>query len=164
MSPCSHTHIDIDGRFALVSIHINGTYKKGSKVESINTPSEFDKEVVASFKTDTVSVIRFSGLLDFSAHVRGWLGYSGYGSTSSVSHHAILQGGRDSQVLHQHFFKDTDGCTRLRYKLSELDPIIMPPLTSDGVRVFRQEKMDEVDSILTAVLNFKTPKEWPDFF
>jgi len=40
----------------------------------------------------------------------------------------------------------------------------MPPLTSDGVRVFRQEKMDEVDSILTAVLNFKTPKEWPEFF
>ena len=109
-----------------------------------------------------MSVIRFSGLLDFSAHVKGWLGYSGYGSTSSVSQHAVLQGGRDSQVLHQHFFKDTDGCTRLRYKLSELDPIIMPPLTSDGVRVFRQEKMDEVDSVLTAVLNFKIPKEWPE--
>jgi hypothetical protein len=145
-----------------VSIHINGTYKKGAKVNNINTTSDFDKEVIASFKTDTVTVIRFSGLLDFSSHVNGWLGYSGYGSTSSISQHAILQGGRDSQVLHQHFFCDTDGITRLRYKLSELDPIIMPRLTEPAVRVFKQDKMESVNVILSTVLKFKAPKDWPE--
>ena len=114
----SHTHIDIDGRFALLSIHINGTKKKGSHIETLNTPSQFDAEVRASFKKDKAEVFRYGAYLDFASEVQNWITYCNFGSTSSTSAHAIAQGCRDPQVLHMHFFKDNDQVTRMKYRLN----------------------------------------------
>jgi hypothetical protein len=161
LSTLRHTHIDIDGRFALLSIHINGTKRKGSHVDNIRTPSEFDAEVIKSFKSDKATVIRFSGILDFATSVSKWLNYSNFGSTSSHSRHAIAQGGRDPQVLHMHFFKDTSGVTRMQYKYNETSSILLPP-SSVGIKVFKDQFKADIESFLTVVLKPKAPNYWPE--
>jgi hypothetical protein len=142
-------------------MHLNGTAKKGSSVQSVGTPSEFDAEIKNAFKTDTANVKRFSGLVDFSQHVKGWLAYSGFGSTSSTSQHAIAQGYRDPSILHMHFFKDDEGVTRM-HKYNEILDVLLPPVPSKGVRVFKADVTDSIDEIITDKLPFKIPLQWPE--
>jgi hypothetical protein len=61
-----------------------------------------------------------------------------------------------------HFFKDDEGVTRMQYKYNETSDVLLPPVPSKGVRVFKADVTDLIDRILTDKLPFKTPLQWPE--
>jgi hypothetical protein len=48
--PVGHTHIDIDQKFAVISIHINGSKKRNIMGHAHHTPSHFVKLLQAAFE------------------------------------------------------------------------------------------------------------------
>lgn len=158
--PVGHTHIDIDGRHAIFSMHFNGTKSSGGRVvQGIMTPEEFDREIKAPYKTDNVSVFRKYGLLAFASKVKGWLGFSNYGTPSKSSAHAIAQGGRDPEA---HFFTyycdQTYGIPRMRYKFSETDTIVLP--SGEGIVVITPEYLEDARELLNSSIDIKPLEDW----
>ena len=99
-----HTHIDIDGRNAIYTNHLYGRKEAGGKVDSVNTPSQFDAEVAKAFRSDNFFIKRLVGILNCKDTWNKWLGYSRFGSARSTSAEAQAQGGRQEEPMCMHFF------------------------------------------------------------
>lgn len=158
--PVGHTHIDIDGRHAIFSMHFNGTKSSGGRVvQGIMTPAEFDREIKTPYKSDNVTVFRKYGLLAFADKVKGWLGFSNYGTPSKSSAHAVAQGGRDPEA---HFFTyycdQTYGISRMRYKFCETDTIAIP--SGEGIVVIVPEHLENARDLLNGDIDIKPLEEW----
>jgi hypothetical protein len=61
-----------------------------------------------------------------------------------------------------HFFKDNDQVTRMKYRLNELCPVLLPDGVGSGIRVFKQQYEADVKNFLTTTLKQKTPRIWPE--
>jgi len=61
-----------------------------------------------------------------------------------------------------HFFKDNDQVTRMKYRLNELCPVLLPDGVGPGIRVFKQQYEADVKKFLTTALKQKTPRIWPE--
>lgn len=160
--PVGHTHIDIDGRHAIFAMHFNGTKDSGGRIPNgIMTPVEFDREIKAPYKTDKVTVFRKYGLLAFAEKVKGWLGFSNYGTPSKSSEHAKKQGGRDPEPHYYTYFKDTThGISRMRYKYSEIESISLP--STEGIEVIKPCHLDDAMDLLHGDIEVKPLVEWPN--
>ncbi len=160
--PVGHTHIDIDGRHAIFAMHFNGTKDSGGHVANgIMTPMEFDHELKAPYKSDKVSVFRKYGILAFSDKVRGWLGFSNYGTPSKSSEHAQKQGCRDPEPHFYTYFKDAAfGFSRMKYKYSEIEHMSYP--SSDGIEVIRPHFFQDAMQLLHGDIDVKAMAEWPN--
>lgn len=158
--PVGHTHIDIDGRHAIFSMHFNGTKDSGGRVgQGIMTPAEFDREIKVPYKSDKVTVFRKYGLLAFADRVKGWLGFSNYGTPSKSSAHAKAQGGRDPEAHFFTYFRDsTMGISRMRYKFLETDSLSMP--SADGIVVIKPEHQQDALDLLHDLIPMKELEEW----
>lgn len=159
--PVGHTHIDIDGRHAIFSMHFNGTKKTGGRVvNGIMTPVEFDREIKAPYKTDNVTVFRKYGLLSFADRVKGWLGFSNYGTPTKNSAHAKAQGGRDPEAHFFTYFRDPEfGQARMRYKYAETD-IVSLPMGSEGIQALSPDHADDIMDLLHGDIPLKELEEW----
>ncbi len=158
--PVGHTHIDIDGRHAIFSMHFNGTKDSGGRVvNGIMTPAEFDREIKAPYKKDRVTVFRKYGLLAFSDKVKGWLGFSNYGTPTKNSAHAILQGGRDPEAHYFTYYRDPAlGCSRMRYKFAETDTFALP--VNEGIMVITADHIHDAMDLLNGDIDMKAMDEW----
>ena len=158
--PVGHTHIDIDGRHAIFSMHFNGTKDSGGHVvNGIMTPAEFDRELKAPYKTDRVTVFRKYGLLAFGEKVKSWLNFTNYGTPSKNSVHAKEQGGRDPEAHFFTYFKEADDvCARMRYKFLETDVLSLPRY--DGIEVIVPECFSDAMDLLDGDIVIKEMCEW----
>lgn len=160
--PVGHTHIDIDGRHAIFAMHFNGTKESSGHVaHGIMTPMEFDHELKAPYKSDKVTVFRKYGLLAFSDKVKGWLGFSNYGTPSKSSAHAKKQGCRDPEPHFYTYFKDAAfGFSRMKYKISETAQMTFP--SSDGIEVIHPDHFQQAMELLHGDIDIKALAEWPN--
>ena len=161
--PVGHTHIDIDGRHAIFSMHFNGRRTTAGHVhEGILTPKEFEHEIKVPFLKDKVSVIKKYGLLAFAEAVNGWLAISNYGTPSKSSRHADKQGCRDPEPHYMQYVKDLGhGDARMRYKFRESMEEWMPSVNKEAVILFHPSKLQAALDLLSQDIAVKELEEWP---
>ncbi len=161
--PVGHTHIDIDGRHAIFSMHFNGTRTTAGHVhEGILTPKEFEHEIKVPFLKDKVSVIKKYGLLAFADAVNGWLAITNYGTPSKSSRHADKQGCRDPEPHYLQYMKDIGhGDARMRYKFRESMEEWMPNVNKEAVILLHPSKLQAALDLLSQDIAVKELEEWP---
>ena len=159
-SSCRHTHIDIDGRNAVYTKHLFGAGKAGGKVDHVNTPSQFDKEVASAYKKDMFEIKRLEGLLDIRNFWDRWLRYKNYGTTKKRSSIAKAQGGRQEDVMSMRFFKSPTGVVLMQYKFMESDKYWLP-YNVEGIPVFSDSAPTTSSERLQAP-PVAAPCSWPE--
>jgi hypothetical protein len=155
-----HTHIDIDARHSLYTRRLFGRGEGAGSVEQIMTPSEFDKEVGAAYKSDTFRMIRMTGLLDVYDAWGGVLQYSNFGP-SRLTEDAIAQGGKDPSPHSFRFIKAMSSgkmTVLMQYKYHELEQQWHPP-DVEGIPVFPDD-FPSPEEVLDRGLPLLTPSIW----